>query len=421
MKLFSKIVLLSSLVLSSEATTLKEILHATLQNNENLKALEIQNSSLKKSYESVKNIYNPNINLGVNYLKLDADVSDKQIGSTVDAFAKVTVSLYDGGKSSALKKQKEFEFNSAKVASDTTKKSTLLQVITLFFQTKTVEENINVFYEKSVALKAQYERVKTKYDIKMTTIDEVLKLKSEYESTQYLLEELKYQKEELLQNLSLITNISINSLEGSSLPEYKDIDYIESPTIKSMKLSLQAQKEAVRVVSSINYPQLKIEDSFNIYDYSDYNDKILNDLPEQQNQLMVTLSYNLFNTSSSHKVEALRLSQLASDEKLSYIKRQEKMKFELSIKKLTTMEHKIESLKSAVEMGDTVYDMVKIKYQNGIVDNITYLDALSKKAYNNALYQQALNDYEIAKANYYFTSGVDYKKVISSLWKESKI
>jgi hypothetical protein len=38
--------------------------------------------------------------------------------------------------------------------------------------------------------------------------------------------------------------------------------------------------------------------------------------------------------------------------------------------------------------------------------NITYLDALSKKIYNLALYKQALNDYEIAKANYYFSSKV---------------
>ena len=418
MKLFSTIAILTSFVVSLEATTLKEILNATLQNNENLKALEFQNSSLKESYESVKNIYNPNLNVGINYLKLDGDRSAKQIGATTNAFAKVTISLYDGGKSSALKKQKKYEFDSAEVASDTTKKSTLLQVITLFFQTKTVEENINVFYEKSVALKAQYERVKTKYDIKMTTIDEVLKLKSEYESTQYLLEELKYQKEELLQNLSLISKTPITSLEGSSLPQYENVTYQKSPTIESMELSLKAQKEGIHILSAINYPQLKIEDSFNFYDYSDYNEKVLNDLPEQQNQLMLSLTYNLFNRSSSHKIEALKIAKLASDNKLSYIKRQEKMQFELAIKKLSTIKHKIESLKSAVEMGDTVYDMIKIKYQNGIVDNIIYLDALSKKAYNNALYKQALNDYEVAKANYYFSSGVDYKKVISSLWEE---
>jgi outer membrane protein TolC len=65
-------------------------------------------------------------------------------------------------------------------------------------------------------------------------------------------------------------------------------------------------------------------------------------------------------------------------------------------------------------MGESVYELVKIKYQNGTVDNITYLDALSKKTFNKALYRQALNNYEIAKANYYFSSGIEYKRVLRS-------
>jgi outer membrane protein TolC len=63
-------------------------------------------------------------------------------------------------------------------------------------------------------------------------------------------------------------------------------------------------------------------------------------------------------------------------------------------------------------MANSVYDIILTKYQNSIVDNIAYLDALSKKTTNQALYNQALNNYEIAKANYYFSSGVDYKEVL---------
>ncbi len=81
---------------------------------------------------------------------------------------------------------------------------------------------------------------------------------------------------------------------------------------------------------------------------------------------------------------------------------------------MITQQLKINSLKSAVEMGESVYKLVKIKYQNGTVDNITYLDALSKRTFNKALYRQALNNYEIAKANYYFSSGLEYKHVLKS-------
>lgn len=90
------------------------------------------------------------------------------------------------------------------------------------------------------------------------------------------------------------------------------------------------------------------------------------------------------------------------------------MNFDLAKQRLSTQQLKINSLKSAVKMGKSVHEIITIKYQNGIVDNITYLDALSRKVFNEALYKQALNDYEIAKANYYFNSGVDYKSVLKS-------
>ena len=106
------------------------------------------------------------------------------------------------------------------------------------------------------------------------------------------------------------------------------------------------------------------------------------------------------------------LAKLVKKEQLNYAKSKEKIAFDLARKKLLTQKAKINSAKSALEMANSVYDIILTKYQNGIVDNIAYLDALSKKTTNRALYNQALNNYEIAKANYYFSSGVDYQKVL---------
>ncbi len=71
-------------------------------------------------------------------------------------------------------------------------------------------------------------------------------------------------------------------------------------------------------------------------------------------------------------------------------------------------------VKSALDIAVSVYDIILTKYQNGVVDNITYLDVLSKKTINKLLYNQALNNYEIAKANYYFSSGVSYKQMMTN-------
>jgi len=403
---------LACIALSLNASTLKEIIQSTLQNNENLKAQNLQTKAKQKTYQSVKNIYNPNLNVGANYTRLDLDTRAVQVGTTATAFLKLNINLYDGGKNKALKRQKFYEYESSRYLNTNDKKQTLLNVVTLFFQAKTVIENIKVFEEKSKLLKAEYERVKDRYNLKMATIDEVLKLQSEYEANKYTIEELKYQKTELLKNLSLLTGEKITNLDNSHLPEVKNLSYTQSSNIKALELSLKATQENINITSSIKKPQVKLEDSLNYFKYYNYNEKLLPDLPTKQNQFSLTLTYNLFDTSSKEKIESAKLIKLASATKLSYAKKQEKMEFDLAKQKLKTQVLKLQSLKSAVEMGNSVYKIVKTKYNNGVVDNITYLDALNKKIYNEALYRQALNDYEIAKANYYFKSGIDYKKVI---------
>lgn len=288
-----------------------------------------------------------------------------------------------------------------------------MQVITLFFQTKTVSENIIVLQEKSKALKAQYDRIKQKYDIHMTTVDEVLKLQSEYESNNYMIEEFKYQKYELLKTLELITSSSVTSLDDSTLREITNLKYISSETIKALQMNIKIIDENKNIILSSIKPQIKLENKFSTYDYSNYNKQILSDLPDQQNQLMLSVNFKLFDTSTKDKVEASKLRRLAQTKTLNYLKDQEKIKFDLAKQNLYTQKLKLISLKSTVAMGNSVYDIIKIKYQNGIVDNITYLDALSKKTYNVSLYKQALNDYEIAKANLYFISGMKYKDILS--------
>ena len=416
MKIFNKLLLSSLIGISANATTLKELINNTIKNNENIQSLNIQNKALNKSYNSVQNTYNPTLNIGANYLKLDGDMRNVQIGQTSSAFAKLSIDLYNGGKNNAIKKQKEYEYKSSLNNTLSSTKQTILQVVNIYFNTKTIIENIKVLQEKSIALKAQYDRVKTKYDLKMTTLDEVYKFKSEFESNNYLIEELKYQKEQQLQTLSLISNIDIKQLDNENLPNKTNLKYVKSDAIKSLQYQLKAQEENKNILSSANKPQIKLQDTYSLYNYDDYNTKLLTDLPEQQNQLMLSVNYKIFDTTTKNKIVSANLQKQSLQKKINYLQKQEKMKFILASKNLSTSKLKISSAKSAVTMANSVYNTVKIKYENSVVDNISFLDALSKKSYNQALYQKALNDYEIAKANYYFNSGINYNEVLKA-WK----
>ncbi len=412
MRLYKNSILVLLLISTLDASSLKEIIQSTLKNNENLKASVIDSRAKEKAYNSVENTHNPTLSAGISHSRLDIDTRAIQVKDTLMGSLKLGIDIYDGGKSSAIKRQKSYEYQASKLDTITTQKETILQIVTLFFQTKTAIDSIEVFKEKGITLKAQYQRMKTKYDIKMVTIDEVLKLRSEYETNQYTIEEIKYQKEELLETLSLLSGRKIKSIDDSVLPNVKNLTLRDSEHIESLNLSLKALDENVKIVESAKNIQVRLEDSLNVYNYSDYNEKLLMDLPETQNQLNISLTYRLFDTTTKHQIEVAKLAKLASNERVIFAKNQEKSTFNLAKKKLITQQLKINSLKSAVEMGESVYKLVKIKYQNGTVDNITYLDALSKRTFNKALYRQALNNYEIAKANYYFSSGIDYKRVL---------
>ncbi len=415
--ILSKTFLITGLLtISINATTLKDIIVNTINNNQNIQSNKIQNKSLEKTYQSVQNQYNPTITIGANYLKLDKDLRNVQIGQTITGFAKISIDLYNGGKNNALKKQKQYQYQSGLHNNNMLINKTILQVVTLYYQTKTIIENIKVLQEKANALKAQYNRIKTKYKLQMTTQDEVLKFQAEYDSNQYQIAQLEYQKEQLLQTISLISHSHITDLDDVTLPNVSNLTYQPSQAIKALELSLKAQQENKNIIASSKKIQIKLEDNYNIYNYDDYNSRLLTDLPDQQNQLMLNISYKLFDTSSKNKIQAAQLAKQSIAKQLDYLQEQEQTNFQLAKKQLTTAKLKIISLKSAVKMANSVYKIIKTKYENGVVDNIAYLDALSKKIYNLALYKQALNDYEISKANYYFTSGIGYKQFLN-IWE----
>ncbi len=409
---YKKLIILALLPFSLNATTLKEIMQMTLKNNVNIKAMNYDIASKNETLKSVSNTLNPTVNVGASYNRLDLDVRSTQVSATSMGYLKFGIDLYDGGKNSSIKRQKGFELESAKLSTRASKKEMLLQVTTLFFQIKTIESNLLAYQDKSKALYAEYKREKQKYDLKMITIDEVLKLQSEYESNKYVMDDLRYQRDYLYQNLSLLVGKKITSIDNSKLPDMINLKYQPSSNIKALKVGLKVADESVAQVAATKKPKVKFEDSINVYHYNDYNENLLKDLPDTQNQFMLSFSMNLYDTVSSSKKQSAMLAKMVKKEQLDYALSKEKMDFDLATKKLATQQKKIDSAKSALDMAMSVYDIILTKYQNGVVDNIAYLDALSKKTINRALYNQALNNYEIAKANYYFNSGIDYQEAL---------
>ena len=68
--------------------------------------------------------------------------------------------------------------------------------------------------------------------------------------------------------------------------------------------------------------------------------------------------------------------------------------------------------KSALKAANSTYGVIKQKFEAGLVDNVTYLDALTQKIRAVARHKETIYDYEIAKSIYYYYAGKDPREYI---------
>ena len=66
---------------------------------------------------------------------------------------------------------------------------------------------------------------------------------------------------------------------------------------------------------------------------------------------------------------------------------------------------KIKSAEANLKAATTAYEMIKTKYENGLVDNVSYLTSLSEKFSALSQLKTSQNDLEIKKAKILYYSG----------------
>ena len=88
------------------------------------------------------------------------------------------------------------------------------------------------------------------------------------------------------------------------------------------------------------------------------------------------------------------------------------MNYDLSQKSLETIRTRLKSAKSALRAAKSTYDVLKKKFEVGLIDNIAFLDALTQKTLAQSRYKETLYDYEIGKSIYYYYAGKDPKEFI---------
>jgi outer membrane protein TolC len=396
------------------AEGLRSLIDSAQSSNYLLKSSALNTEAKKKELDSQRSSYYPTIDVGAAYVSFD-EVSQFQAGNTLNVYAKAGIELFDGYRKSALVAQKKSLYASSQYDLVYAQKLLTLDIVQDFFNIKSALATLKALGEKSNQLKADIKKIKKFKSAGLASQDYVDKLQSTYDSNRYDLESLKLNIKTLKNYLSLKTGVKITTLDNAVLSNPQNLEFVPSEAIKSLEKQADALEAASKATNAVYYPHVRLEDTYGYYDYS--RDDGLRAMGieqvEKQNKIALSANMRLYDNGTNNKQrQALRLQKQALQEQINYQKSKEKIRYKLSLDTLETATLNIESAKSASTVAESAYKTIKAKFNAGIVDQVTYLDALSQKTASIARYQKSLNDYEIAKANYYFATNKNIKDFI---------
>jgi len=391
--------------------SLKELINYTYLNNKLLASKELSVKAKEQEVKSSKSNYMPVVDVGAFYQSLNKKTMLIS-GDIYSSYAKISYNIYDGNKKFFTTKQKEAELTSSRFKSIAFKKSLTLQVVQDFFTIKNIDASMQALQETQTALDAQLIRVKKFYEVDLSTKDDVDKLQSAYDTNQYNIESLKFQKLSIMKNLNLIVGKKINDLEDAIFIKNIPLKLEVNDDIKSLTNKKDSLKNLAFYLAGAYLPQVNISDTFNLNGYA--RTDILHPAGvDDQNKLMITLNLRLYDAGAVSKTkQATIINTQALGKQIEYEKEKQDMLFNLSISRIKTNKLKIKSALSALKSAKSAYKTIEQKYKAGIVDNVAYLDALSVKTKALSLYKKSLNDLELAYATYYYDAGKNIEEFI---------
>ncbi len=359
--------------------------------------------------EALEQSYLPSIVLGGSHA-YNAEKTATTPDQTTTGFAKLSYTLYDGGRKEALIDAYEANIKSAQFLTNATANDLALQVSYAYYYHFSLLANQEALTQKIEQLQAESYRLERFLSVGSTTQDALLRIQASLEQTKV---ELLQTQEAITKNLNTLEYLTAQSIvptKGSTLvvAEHQSAS-TQRYDILAQEQSVLSAKANAQSAKAPHRPTITIEDTYSRYD-NDYAD-ILG--TNKQNTLSLNIQWKIFDFgSTSSTYEASYKNYLSKNSELVYAKQKASAGLKNAYNSYKTSLAKIESAQLRVKASDATYEIVKKKFQNGIVDNVTYLDALSEKYSAIASLSTARNDIEYQKAILLYEMGKEIKGAI---------
>ncbi len=389
---------------------LEELVNLSI-NNKMVNASQQSLDSIKDEYKSIQSGYLPSLDVGATYATTKEETASVPKDST-KTYATLSYELYDGGKKYDTYDSYESTIKSSEESLQSLKNDISLNVINYYYNYLSYVSQKEAKLKEIEQLDSQLTRLSRFLSVGTTTQDEVEKIISSLENSKVTLQEIELSIITILHNLEYITGQKVSIDMGSTIKEVQDDIKSDSRfDLKSMEYSLDSKLSTANAQKSGYLPTITLDNTYTVYDRN-YDGNYSNS-PDEQNILSANLKWNIFSFGETkYKYESKFKDYLSSKSKYEYEKNKADVDLQLAIKSYEISKLKIKSSQANLKAATTAYEIIKTKYENGLVDNVSYLTSLSEKFSALSQLKTSQNDLEIKKAKIAYYSGKKLEEYI---------
>lgn len=394
------------------AQNLEELVNLSIQNklvDSSQKSLD----SIKDEYKSIKSGYMPSLDIGANHSITDKETTSVPKNSS-KTYASISYELYNGGKKSDVYDSYESNIKSSEKSLEALKNDISLNVVTYYYNYLSYISQKEAKEKEIEQLDSELTRLSRFLDAGTTTEDEVQKIISRLESSKVTLQELELEILTILHNLEYITGEKVTISAGSNVKELEnnaqnDLRF----DLKSLEYDVEAKLANSKSEKSGYLPTVTLDNTYSYYDSNFDNKAYESNTIDHQNIASANLKWNIFSFGETkYKYESKYKDYLSLKSQLEYEKNKANVDLELAIKSYEISKLKIKSSEANLKAATTTYDVIKSKYQNGLIDNVAFLESLSEKFTALSQLKTSQNDLEIKKAKILYYSGKKLEEYI---------
>jgi outer membrane protein TolC len=406
-----KITLLLSIPLLSQALTLTTVLES-VQNNDLVESKKASSEAEATQLEILDSAYLPKLEAAGMYRYLrdeDKGFFDPEYSANVSA----SYVVFDGFKKHHLSKAQSYKLDASQALLAHEKARLGLQSIKLFFNLRTQEAVIKASEQKIAQLQNELKRLQKLFDARIVQEDALENVKAALAMSDYDLQLQKQNHTSLRFNLQTLTHSEYDQAEAANFKEPEALKAVDTQAVKARQFDVNALNESAKAQTSAYWPTLVVKDTLTYTSY--YEETMMPGvaIPETMNKLEVIASMTLWDFGAKlEERQKLMLQKKALASVLAYEKKAQSSQQKLALISLNTGKEKIRSASLNLSASEKAYNFRAKSFKANLIDSSNYLDALTRFTQAKALYEQSINDYEIAKANYYFNHDLPLKDQI---------